>query len=498
MSTRDLIKGTMILTLAGIATRIIGFFYRIYLSNLCGPCNLGVYQLVFPIYGICHTIYSVGITTSLSKTVAECVHMNNSKKIAGKYFVQSLIISVSVALILSTILYANASFVANRFLVESKTEPLLKYITISFPLSACTSCINGYYYGLKKTTIPAISLLVEQSSRFIFVALMSILITSSSMDCKIAVYGLVAGDFFSFLISIILSDISAAPHVNKSYMAKILNPAIPLTMNKLLVSILGTIESSLIPIMLRKNGLSNEHALAIYGILTGMSMPFIMFPSTIAGSFSLMLLPEISEANSKNNMEHIKLTIIRVIKLSITIGGICSAIFFLFGNELGLIVFNNITAGNNIRTLSFICPFIYISTTFSSILNGLGKSITVFVNSCIGLTIRIFLLILLMPLKGIAGYLYALLISQSIITALDLIYVIRFTKTSLSPKILIIPCLLTAISSLPIKALYNLIVGAFPTTNRLYNAFLLMGSCLLITVIYTSGTVYLNKKSYYN
>ena len=38
---RTFIKGTLILTLTGLLSRVIGFFYRIYLSRLFGEEGMG-------------------------------------------------------------------------------------------------------------------------------------------------------------------------------------------------------------------------------------------------------------------------------------------------------------------------------------------------------------------------------------------------------------------------------------------------------------------------
>ena len=43
-----IIKGTLILTIAGFLTRIIGFLFRIFLNNKIGAEGLGIYQLIFP------------------------------------------------------------------------------------------------------------------------------------------------------------------------------------------------------------------------------------------------------------------------------------------------------------------------------------------------------------------------------------------------------------------------------------------------------------------
>ena len=42
----QLLKGTLILTGAGIITRLIGFIYRIFLADKLGEVNLGIYQLI--------------------------------------------------------------------------------------------------------------------------------------------------------------------------------------------------------------------------------------------------------------------------------------------------------------------------------------------------------------------------------------------------------------------------------------------------------------------
>lgn len=65
-----LLKGTLLLTITGFITRVLGFFYRIYLADLLGAHYLGIYQLIFPVYAICFTIYGAGIQTALSQVIA--------------------------------------------------------------------------------------------------------------------------------------------------------------------------------------------------------------------------------------------------------------------------------------------------------------------------------------------------------------------------------------------------------------------------------------------
>ncbi|MDE6635786.1 MAG: polysaccharide biosynthesis C-terminal domain-containing protein, partial [Lachnospiraceae bacterium] len=94
-------------------------------------------------------------------------------------------------------------------------------------------------------------------------------------------------------------------------------------------------------------------------------------------------------------------------------------IFFTFGADLGSFVFHDENVGTFIEILSFLCPFLFLTTTLSSIINGLGKTHVTFVITIIGLAIRIFITIKTVPSQGISGYLISLLVSQLIVTGLS-------------------------------------------------------------------------------
>lgn len=49
-----LLKGTFILTATGILTRVMGFFYRIFLSRSFPAEEIGLYQLIFPVYTLAY------------------------------------------------------------------------------------------------------------------------------------------------------------------------------------------------------------------------------------------------------------------------------------------------------------------------------------------------------------------------------------------------------------------------------------------------------------
>ena len=55
-SGHKLLKGAAILTGAGLISRIMGFFFRIFLSHAFGEESVGLYQLIFPVYTLCMSL----------------------------------------------------------------------------------------------------------------------------------------------------------------------------------------------------------------------------------------------------------------------------------------------------------------------------------------------------------------------------------------------------------------------------------------------------------
>ena len=100
---------------------------------------------------------------------------------------------------------------------------------------------------------------------------------------------------------------------------------------------------------------------------------------------------------------------------------------------MGRILFANELAGTFIVTLGWICPFLYLSTMLHSILNGLGKTTSTFFLNVLGLGIRIGFVLFVIPVAGIKGYLWGILLSQAVMAggALPLLL-----KRSIRTKIL--------------------------------------------------------------
>ena len=119
-------------------------------------------------------------------------------------------------------------------------------------------------------------------------------------------------------------------------------------------------------------------------------------------------------------------------------------------------------AGSFISMLAWLCPFMYITTTFSSILNGLGKTHITFRNSTIGVTIRLLSVIFIIPVMGIKDNLLGLIISTIFICILDYYSLKRYIRFKINIiKTVIKPAIFTLFAGLILKLLYVYLMALF-------------------------------------
>ncbi len=426
-----LITGTLILTLTGLASRLIGFFYRIYLARLFGEEGMGIYQLIGPVLSLSFSLTAAGYQTAISKLVAE--NTARQKQHSFRPMLAGLSISFPLSLLCNLLIYHFSDFIAVTFLLEVRTAPMLRVLSFSIPVVAVHACINGYFYGTKRTAVPAISQLLEQFIRVGCVYGMSAYALSigASLTINVAVLGLVAGEIGSMLVSVISMYVVLWHKNNSPVICKLTDTqgiyrplmamVIPLTANRIVLNLLQSVEAVSIPAKLRLYGYDNATALSVYGVLTGMAMPLIFFPNALTSSVSVLLLPMISEAYAVKDMHKVKKYTLQTIKLCTLMGVACMSVFLLLGRWMGVNLFHSDLAGHFIMTLGFLCPFLYLDTTLSSILQGLGKASSIFIMNVTSLLVRLGFVFWAVPVFGITGYLWGILASQILLSIMYLL-----------------------------------------------------------------------------
>lgn len=424
------LSGTLILTATGVISRIIGFFYRIFLSQHIGEEGMGIYQLLAPVMALSFSLTCAGIQTSISKYTASYVaqkqHRSGLRVLVTGFFI-SLLLSITA----TRFLYCNAAWISASLLTEARCEPLVRIYALSLPFACIHSCINGYYYGLKKSMVPSVSQLVEQLARV--GSVFAIYSYSEYMGAEPSLAVTTLGILIGEICSCFLSVIALYVHLGKLNRANLLSPlrrtsshlhsylqhtrelmrmSVPLAANRLTLNFLQSVEAVQIPNRLVLHGMSRSAALSNYGVLTGMTYPLILFPCAVTSSVSLLLLPYISEAGAKGEHRRIRSAIRKSILACLLLGSFFCVLFLFFGPFLGNFLFHSKLAGTYIQLLSITCPLLYLGGILTSILHGLGKAFTAFCFNTICLLLRLCFVFFLIPRIGMYGYLIGIFVSE--------------------------------------------------------------------------------------
>lgn len=424
----NLIRGTLILTISGLLSRLLGFFYRVFLSRAIGAEGMGLYQLIFPVYMLSYGITVSGIQTAISRMVSART-ANGQWKSARRILFLGICLSLSLSVPVAGFFLFFPDFTANFFLKNASTASLLRIMALAIPFGSFHACVDGYFLGIRKPSVPAIRQLLEQCTRFVVlfplyyglfspnikispVTAVVILVTEESVS---AIFSLCA-----MIIDIVIPYFSQKSHSLSSFsksnllsdQKELISIALPLTGNRILVCILQSMEAGLLPVLLQYSGYSSAKSIQIYGILTGMALPMILFPTAVTSSLSSMLLPAVSAAQMQKSKAQIRRLIQKSSLSCIGIGLLFALFFLFFGHPLTTFLFQNTLAGYYVQSFAFICPLLYLNPVLFSILNGLGKSSDVFWYNLISLIFRLGFILLSVPALGISGYFTGLFFSQ--------------------------------------------------------------------------------------
>lgn len=445
------IKNALILTASSLVLRFIGIIFKVWLAQKIGSEGIGLYQLVFSVYVLATTFAISGTSTAVTRLVAEELALGN-KKSTLKILRRAIQISLIIALVSVFILYFGAEFIANKFLGDIRAIPALKILPISLPFIGITSCLRGYFIARRKVTPNALSQIFEQAVRIVLILFLINRFSNSglSASCFAVILGDCMAEILSFLVLYLsylfdkrkLNSLSGRNRPPFPIVKQILHISVPITSGRYLNTALRTAENILVPKNLAKYRFGGENALSQFGMIKGMALPILFFPSTILNSISTLLIPEISEASARNQEWLVKSASEKILKLTSLIGFIFGAVFFVAGEEIGFLIYKDRSVGFLLKALSPIVPLMYLDSICDGILKGLDQQIFTFRTAISDSLIRIILILIMLPKMGLWGFIIIMYFSNLLTCILNVGRLIKVSgaKLEISSNIVLPLC----------------------------------------------------------
>ena len=191
---------------------------------------------------------------------------------------------------------------------------------------------------------------------------------------------------------------------------------------------LTTLEHLLIPRGLKSSGLSADRALAGYGIVHGMALPVVLFPSCLLYALADLLVPELTTAQVSGRCGDIR-RLVRTLLYRCLLFACGTAVLLLaFSGPLGRLIYHSDDAGRYIRLLAPLVPVMYLDTVTDGCLRGLGQQTRCMAINVLDATLGVVLVWALLPRFGLAGYLFVLYFNECVNFTLSFTLLLRTVR----------------------------------------------------------------------
>lgn len=390
-----LLQGTLVLLCSSVALRCIGFVYQMLVVRIAGTESLGILNMTMPFYMILVVIATMGMPVAITKLTAQ--YMETREQAAVTQMMRTaflLVLALSVLCLIAACCIMPHIFALLH--TEQRVRQCFLVLIPGIVIVPMCSVMRGYFQGLQQMLYPSMGQLAEQLIRvvcgiglIVWVSPKDPLSMALSLGCA-AMVGEAGGCLFLGILYVCHRKKQSSVMHKQSNTARmrwckpLLSLGLPVTGTRLTSTIDMAIEASIVPFCLVASGCSASQAASIYGQFSGVAISLLTIPTVLTGALGTALIPAISSAYASGRNTALEQYCHQAISLTWTFSLPVIFILYLYGEELGQMLFHITGLGEMMRWLSFGAVFLYLGQTVVGILQGLGMTRTVFINNFCG------------------------------------------------------------------------------------------------------------------
>ena len=310
-------KSVLVLMISQVFIKLLGFVYRVYLTNRDGFGDEGnaIYSGGYQIYAILLTISSIGVPNAISKLVSEKVAIGD-KRGADRILKIALMTFGAIGLCGTLLLFFGAGYISKIILQIPESELTLVALSPAIFFVSVSSVMRGYFNGRDRISATAKSQTLEQ----IFKTALTILV----VEIVVLLYGtdvmiMAAGANLATTLSVLLSfgylglyyklykrkpkklrRENRRPESASSIVKRILFVSFPIALSAIMSTLNKNVDSMTV-IRYLKDFMTEKQATIQYGILSGKVDTLITLPLSFNVAFSTALVPAISAAMAQGD-----------------------------------------------------------------------------------------------------------------------------------------------------------------------------------------------------
>ena len=449
-------KNVLMLMIAQVLIKILGFLYRLVIINIegFGDIGNGYYATGYQIYSLLLTLSSVGIPTVISKLVSERVAIGDHKG-AHRIFRTALKTFTTIGVVMSLGLFLGADFIAKNIINVEGVRYTLMVLAPAIMFVAAGAVMRGYFAGLGTMKPTSITQTLEQflncllTITFVYCTIgkdTAIMAAAGNLSSTIAI--LIA---FIYIVIFyrkqrkeILEDcknqtVEMETKTTKQILKIIFAVSIPMTIGSLVAELNATIDTLTVSncIQTAFQGIiqGGKEALELKAMqLSGMVSKIetiVRLPLAINAAFCTALVPAIAASLARKDRETAVKRLSFSFFLTIIIILPCAVGLVVLAEPILKTIYPNYSDGASILAITSISmTFVALSYVINGGLYGLGKTHVPAIALAIGAGVKTILNIILVsnPKINILGSPISSAICQAINFAICSFYLSKYIK----------------------------------------------------------------------
>jgi PST family polysaccharide transporter len=461
------IQGAVILTIAGLITKILSAAYRVPYQNIVGDIGFYIYQQVYPFYGMSVILATSGFPVMISKVMTDYGY-GKSVQIRSKIMTITFLYLTLFGLILSIFLYIFSDEIA-AIMGDSHLTALIKVTAFSFIIVPFVSLLRGYFQSEQNMHPTAVSQVIEQAIRVSCILLSSYLIIRAGYNLYEAGFGALVGSIIGSLAAFLMLlmfwrkeqqalmrwNISA-PIQTWKILASLIKYSLTIGLSSLLLIFIQLIDALNLYSLLIGEGMGEVLAKETKGVYDR-GQPLIQLGTVVATSLALSLVPVIASAKAQNNFKLIQEKLNLSLKICIVIGAGASAGLIAIMKPTNVMLFTNASGSIVLMILSASILFTSLCLTMFAILQGLGYTFFPALSVLVGVGVKYMMNIWLVPNYGVVGAAISTVFSYSIIALITILFMVMkgyaFKQSKSLMRISLASILMISILMMFIKAI---------------------------------------------
>ena len=446
------IGGVLIILISQIIIKILGFLYRVIITNMNGFGDAGnsLYSTGFKVYLVLLAISTTGIPAALAKLVSEKVAVGDFKG-AHRMFKVAFYLFTGIGFAGTILLLLTARPIA--ILVGNPDSELVMYVLAPSVLFVAVAAVfRGYFQGLYDMKAQGSSQIIDQLAKAIFTILFVYMFMLMGKDTRTMAAGATLGTTLGTIASALYlwfyyknrkknlweeirnQELIKKKDASKEIVKRLIKLAIPISLGSIILTIAGLVDLATVMNRLQQSGVDYEKAKALFGILTGKGDVLVNFPLALNIAFATALVPAVASSMAVNDTKTAANRIAFSLKITILIGLPASIGLSVLADPIIQTLFPNAREGGFLVGLSALSIiFIALSQTLSGALQGLGRVVIPAVALMIGALVKLYLNYTLIPMPqfGIKGAAISSIVCYVIAAAISLIALLRKIKINI-------------------------------------------------------------------